>query len=74
MTVIVLRSFLKKGEPKIIFYRDYKNFINSNYRLLLEKLSGKLNITNNTALDSILDICRETLNKTAPLKQKFVRA
>ena len=74
MTVIVLRSFLKKSEPKIIFYRDYKNFTNSNYRLLLEKLSGKLNIANNTALDCFLDICTEALKKTAPFKQKFVRA
>ena len=74
LTVIVLRPFLKKAEPKIIFYRDYKNFTNDNYQLLIEELSGNVNITNNTALDSFLDISREALNKTAPLKQKFVRA
>ena len=74
LTVTVLRPFLKKAEPKIIFYRDYKNFTNDNYRLLIEELSGNVNITNNTALDSFLDISREALNKTAPLKQKFVRA
>ena len=73
MTVPVLRPFLKKPEPKIIFYRDYKNFTNDNCRLLIEELSGNVNITN-TALDSFLDISREALNKTAPLKQKFVRA
>ena len=73
MTVPVLRPFLKKAEPKIIFYRDYKNFTNDNCRLLIEELSGNVNITN-TALDSFLDISREALNKTAPLKQKFVRA
>ena len=74
LTVTVLRPFLKKAEPKIIFYRDYKNFTNDNYQLLIEELSGNVNITNNTALDSFLDISREALNKTAPLKQKFVRA
>ena len=74
MTVPVLRPFLKKAEPKIIFYRDYKNFTNDNYRLLIEELSGNVNITDSTALDSFLDISREALNKTAPLKQKFVRA
>ena len=74
LTVTVLRPFLKKAEPKTIFYRDYKNFTNDNYQLLIEELSGNVNITNNTALDSFLDISREALNKTAPLKQKFVRA
>ena len=57
LTVTVLRSFFKKTEPKVIFYRDYKNFTNDNYRLLIEELSVNLNITNNTALDSFLDIC-----------------
>ena len=74
MTVTVLRSFFKKAEPKIIFYRDYKNFTSDNYRSFIEYLNGNLSITNNTALNSFLDICREALNKTAPLKQKFVRA
>ena len=59
---------------KIIFYRDYKNFTSDNYRSFIEYLNGNLSITNNTALNSFLDICREALNKTAPLKQKFVRA
>ena len=57
VTVTVLRSFLENDEPKVILYRDYKNFTNDNYRLLIEELSVNLNITNNTALDSFLDIC-----------------
>ena len=68
-------SFFKKAEPKVIFYRICKNFTNDNYRLLVEELSGNSNITtNNTALDCFLDACSEALDKTAPLKQKFVRA
>ena len=74
MTVTVLRSFLKKAKLKVIFYKGYKNFANDNYRSFIEELSGNLNITNNTALDSFLDICTEALNKTAPLKEKFIRA
>ena len=74
MTVTVLRPFLKKAEPKVIIYRDYKNFTNDTHRSFIEELSGNLNITNNTALDSFLDICAEALNKTAALKQKFIRA
>ena len=74
MTVTVLRAFFKKAEPKVISYRDYKNFTNDNFRLLLEVLCGNFDFTNETALDSFLDICREALNKTARLKQKYVRA
>ena len=74
MTVTVLRAFFKKAEPKVISYRDYKNVTNDNFRLLLEELSGNFDFTNETALDSFLDICREALNKTAPLKQKYVKA
>ena len=70
MTITVLRALFKKAEPKVISYRDYKNFTNDNFRLLLEELSGNFDFTNETALDSFLDICREGLNKTAPLKQK----
>ena len=74
MTVTVLRAFFKKAEPKVISYRDYKNFSNDNFRLLLEELGGNFDFTTETALDSFLDICREALNKIAPLKQKYVRA
>ena len=74
MTVTVLSSSLKKSKPKVISYRDHKNFTNNNYRSFIEELSGNLNITNNTALDTFLDICRGALNKTAPLKQKFAGA
>ena len=42
---------------------DYKNFTNDNYQSFIEELSGNLSITNNTASDSLLDICREALKK-----------
>ena len=74
MAVTVLRYFSLNVEHKVIFYRDYQNFTIDNYRSFIEELSGNLQITNKTALDPFLDICREALNKTVPLKQKFVRA
>ena len=42
-------------------------------RLFIEQLSGNLNISHKIALDSFLDICKEVLNKTVPLKQIFSR-
>ena len=48
-----------------MFYRDYKNFANDNYQSFIEELSGNLSITNNTALDSFLDICREALKNSS---------
>ena len=74
MTVTVLRPFLKKAEPKVISYRDYKNFTNDNFQLFIDELSGNLKISNKTALDSFLNICREAVNEKTPLKQTFVRA
>ena len=72
MTVTVLSPFLKKAEPKVIIYRDYKNFTNDTHRSLIEELSGNLNITNNTALDSFLDICREARANNSPFMNKNI--
>ena len=72
MTVTVLRSFLKKAKPKVIFYKNYKNFANYNYRSFIEELSRNLNITNNTALDSFLDICREARANNSPFMNKNI--
>ena len=72
MTVTVLSSSLKKSKPKVISYRDHKNFTNNNYRSFIEELSGNLNITNNTALDSFLDICREARANNSPFMNKNI--
>ena len=72
MTVTVLRSHSNKLGPKIIHYRDYKNFSNDAFRSELAIENGNLQNFNN--LDSLLAKCKNVLNRTAPLKQKHVRA
>ena len=37
MTVIVLRSYFIKAEPKIIMYRDYKKFSNNDFRSIINQ-------------------------------------
>ena len=72
MTVTVLRSHLNKLGPKIIHYRDYKNFSNDAFRSELAIENG--NLQNFNELDSLLAKCKNVLNRTTPLKQKHVRA
>ena len=38
MTITVLKSYFKKSKPKIIAYRDYKYFSNSNFRTELMQI------------------------------------
>ena len=72
MTVTVLRSHLNKLGPKINHYRDYKHFSNDAFRS--EHVTENGNLQNFNNLDSFLTKCRNVLNRTAPLKQKHVRA
>ena len=72
MTVTVLRCHLNKLEPKTIHYRDYKIFSNDTFRSELVIENGNLQNLNNP--DSLLAKCKNVLNRTAPLKQKHVRA
>ena len=73
LIVTVLKVKHEKVPPKIIHYRDYKNFDSSK---LLEKLQLKLSNLDMSSLDfGSLKICfMELLNKIAPLKTKFLRA
>ena len=72
MTVTVLRSHLNKLGPKIIHYRDYKNFSSDAFRSELVIENG--NRQNFNDIDSLLAKCKNVLNRTTPLKQKHVRA
>ena len=68
ITVTVLKSHLNKLGPKIIHYRDYKNFSNDAFRSVLVIENG--NLQNLNDLDSLLAKCKNILNRKAPLKQK----
>ena len=46
LVVTVLKPFYKKQRPKIIHYRNYKNFENGNFRQDLKKELLKFDVTN----------------------------
>ena len=74
MTVTVMKATFKKFEPRIIHYRDYKNFQNDQYRdELTPKLSNIVSENNNIRLNEFLSICMDTLDRYAPCKQKYTR-
>lgn len=73
MTVTVLKTYFKKSPPKVISYRDYKNFSNVKFRSeLLQALSHHniLHISN----DAFVEIFMNIFNKHVPLKFKYIRA
>ena len=72
MTFSVLKCYFAKAESKVIFYRDYKNFSNESFKSLISYKNG--NLQDHNVLDSFLDISKYALDKTALLKQKYIRA
>ena len=73
LTATVFKVYFKKEPPKIISYRDYKNFTKFRFRNELDQLrlrSDLLNISN----DEFVNIFMTVFNKHAPLKTKYVRA
>ena len=74
MIITVLKGgFLKKG-PKLINYRDYRNFNISNFRIVVHiELSKHLpaDKINYNTFDSVV---KNVLNEHAPIKRKYVRA
>ena len=72
VTVTILRSHLNKLGLKTIQFRDYKKISNDAFRSELVIENG--NLQNYNDLDSFLAKCKNVLNRTAPLKQKHVRA
>ena len=67
MTVTVLKTTYEKLKPRIINYRDYKNFCNDTFRqIFLEKLSTENINTNCSGFEKFLKICIDTLNIFAP--------
>ena len=72
LTLTVLRVFHSKQNPKIIQYRDYKNFTNEHFRRdLLRELSFQ-NVQPNE-FDKFKFIASKLLNSHAPLKEKYIR-
>ena len=69
LTITEFKTRFKKGEPKIIKYRDYKNFDNNKFRS--EILKRNFNYTD---LRTFKETVFNVFNKYAPIERKYVRA
>ena len=66
-----MKTNFKKFEPRIIHYRDYKNFQNDQYRnKLTPKLSNIVPKNNNIRLNELLSICMDTRFRNQFLKNR----
>ena len=73
LTLTVLKTTYRKRPPKIIRYRNYKNYIRDDFQHdLFTRLAGidLHNISN----DEYVALLMEILNYHAPLKTKYLRA
>ena len=70
LVVTVLKAFYKKQRPKIIHYRNYKNFENCNFRQDLKKELLKFDVTN-APISKFTDTVLSVLDKHA-LKKKEI--
>ena len=73
LVVTVLKTFYKKQRPKMIHYRNYKNFENGNFREVLKKELLKFDITN-APLSKFNDTVVSVLDKHAPKQLKCIRS
>ena len=71
MTVSVMKIYFKKQKSNIIYYRDYKNFSNDQFRVdfLNELAKGPIPISR---LDVFTGTALQILGKHAPMKQKSI--
>ena len=72
-TTTVLKQYFPKPKPKIVNYRDYRNFRNDEFRAELDNEILKHDI-NNIEYQHFFNIFIEILNKHAPMKIKYLRA
>ena len=70
MAVTVMKTYFKKQSPKVIYYRNYKNFSNDSYTedLLNELMKGDIEISR---LDTFMNTALNVLEKHAPIKKTF---
>ena len=72
LTFTVLKMFYAKQKPRIIKYRDYKNFNKTTFRMdLLKELS--LSNLQNGDFDRFKFIVNSLLESHAPMKEKYIR-
>ena len=71
MVVTVMKTTFPKAKPKVVQYRDYKNFNLQNFR---RDLRSKIREEPINTYDAFEDIFMLTLNNHAPQKSKVLRA
>ena len=73
MVLTILNTTYKKSRPKIISYRDYKQFCNTKFTTdLLSNFSN--HDLNNIDYDVFETVFLQVLNRHAPMKFKYLRA
>ena len=74
MIATVMKTSYQRSQPKIIHYRNYKNFSNNIFRESLQKIFPQ-NFGNSCDEDVVdfLISCNKILDKYAPHKKKYVR-
>ena len=71
MVITVLKTTFPKSQPKVITYRDFSNYVKSDFET---KLDEELKANEVQDLDSFNEIFHGVLNTQAPFKKKVVRA
>ena len=69
LIVTIIKTKYERFPPKILNYRDYKNFDTKTFKDRLE-----LTLKNTTSFEELQKIFMDLLNKFAPLKCKYLRA
>ena len=70
LVVTILKMYLPNNQPKVITYRDYKNFDNSRFSEELLPVIKKLGPLNKN-VSVFQNVCIEILEKYASEKQKY---
>ena len=73
MTLTVLKTTFRKKPPKVITYRNYKNYSQIKFRNELEYTLEQINIAT-ISNDEFVNLFMTIFNKHAPLKLKYVRS
>ena len=74
MVVTVMKKNLRKLEPKIINYRNYRYLSNDRFREKVTSELSKVVLENSgKGFNKFLVVCKEALNMYAPLKKKYIR-
>ena len=69
-----MKAFFEKLQPRVVNYRDHKNFENDKFRTDLFSEFGKANIAEKeNELNNLLNACKRILDIHAPRKQKYAR-